>query len=63
MIVVLDGDRIAGVPHARSTGRSASYIEADVTPGRWFVQQRGGIEAARNVGRKPYREILIELKD
>lgn len=63
IIVVIEGDRIAGVPHVRSTGASASYIEADVAPGAWFRLDKGGIELARNIGRKPYREILIELKD
>ena len=63
VIVVLEGDRIAGVPQPQSTGRSATYIEADVKPGSWYVQKRGGIEAARNVGATRYREILIELKD
>jgi predicted metal-dependent enzyme (double-stranded beta helix superfamily) len=63
VIIVVEGDRIAGVPHVRSTGASASYQEVDVAPGSWFRLDRGGIESARNVGTTPYREILIELKD
>lgn len=63
IIVVIEGDRIAGVPHVRSTGPAARYIEADVHPGQWFRQKRGGIEVARNVGTRVFREILIELKD
>jgi len=63
ILVVIEGDRIAGVPHARSTGRSAEYIEADVSPGDWYRQAKGGIEIARNVGRTRFREIVIELKD
>jgi quercetin dioxygenase-like cupin family protein len=63
VIVVIEGDRIAGAPHALSTGASSHYIEADVTPGVWHVQKRGGIEIARNIGAKRFREILIELKD
>jgi hypothetical protein len=63
IIVLIEGDRIAGVPHALSTGASASYIEAPVTPGAWHVARRGGVEIARNVGEKRFREILIELKD
>jgi len=63
IIVVIEGERIAGVPHPLSTGRAAEYIEADVVPGRWFRQQRGGVEIARNVGTTRFREILIELKD
>jgi beta-alanine degradation protein BauB len=63
IIVVIEGDRIAGVPHVESTGFSAEYIEAEVQPGSWYRMPRGGVELARNVGSKPYRELLIELKD
>ena len=63
ILVIVDGDRIAGVPHVMSTGPSASYIEAEVKPGSWYRLDKGGIEAARNTGTKTYREILIELKD
>jgi beta-alanine degradation protein BauB len=62
ILVIIDGDRIAGVPHVDSTGASAQYIAADVAPGSWFKLEKGGIELARNIGSKPYREILIELK-
>ena len=62
ILVIIDGDRIAGVPHVKSTGDSANYIEADVAPGSWYKLDKGGIELARNIGSKPYREILIELK-
>ena len=63
IIVVIEGDRIAGIPHVRSTGRAADYIEADVRPGQWYRQKRGGIEVAKNVGTTLFRELLIELKD
>ena len=63
ILIVIEGDRIAGIPHALSTGDSAQLIEADVEPGSWYRQKRGGIEIARNIGKKLFREILIELKD
>jgi hypothetical protein len=63
IIVVIEGDKIAGIPHIRSSGTAANYIEADVHPGQWFRQQRGGIEVAKNIGEKLFREILIEIKD
>jgi quercetin dioxygenase-like cupin family protein len=63
IIIVIEGDKIAGVPHLESKGASAQYIEAPVEPGSWFRMERGGVELARNVGTKPYRELLIELKD
>lgn len=63
VIVVIEGDRIAGIPHVESTGFSAQYIEAEVTPGAYYSMPRGGVELARNVGTRYYRELLIELKD
>jgi hypothetical protein len=35
----------------------------DVSPGEHFWIEKGGIETARNIGQKRYREIAIELKD
>ncbi|WP_174274213.1 cupin domain-containing protein [Sphingomonas bacterium] len=63
IIVVIEGERIAGIPHEQATGRSARYIEADVKPGQWYRQKRGGIEVAKNIGGTLFRELLIELKD
>ena len=63
IIIVIEGDKIAGVPHVESTGTSAQYIEAPVEPGSWFRMEKGGVELARNVCTTPYRELLIELKD
>lgn len=63
IIVVIEGDRIAGIPHVRASGRAAEYIEADVRPGQWYRQTRGGVEVAKNIGTTLFREILIELKD
>jgi hypothetical protein len=37
-------------------------IEFGVKPGQTFYVNRGSVETATNVGRKRYREILIELK-
>jgi predicted metal-dependent enzyme (double-stranded beta helix superfamily) len=63
ILVVIDGDRIAGVPEPDSAGLYNEYIEADVHPGDYFYIEKGGIETARNIGKKRYREIAIELKD
>ena len=62
ILVIIEGDRIAGVPHVDSQGPSAQYIEAEVEPGAWFKLEKGGIELARNIGSKFYRELVIELK-
>jgi predicted metal-dependent enzyme (double-stranded beta helix superfamily) len=63
ILVLLEGDRIAGVPEPDSAGPYNEYIEADVEPGHYFYIEKGGIETARNIGKKRYREIAIELKD
>jgi hypothetical protein len=62
LLVQIEGDRIAAVPEPDSQGKYTDYIEAVVTPGKVTYLGRGGIETAVNVGRRRYREILIELK-
>jgi hypothetical protein len=63
ILVVIDGDRIAGVPEPDSAGFYNEYMEVDVKPGDHFYIEKGGIEIARNIGQKRYHEIAIELKD
>jgi beta-alanine degradation protein BauB len=63
ILVVIDGDKIAGVPQDDSAGLYNEYVEVDVEPGQPFYIEKGGIETARNIGQKRYREIAIELKD
>jgi len=63
MLVLLEGDRIAADPEPDTKGAFNEYFEADVVPGSVVYIERGGIETAVNTGEKPYREILIELKD
>jgi beta-alanine degradation protein BauB len=63
ILVVLEGDKIAGVPQEDSAGLYNEYVEVDVEPGQQFYIEKGGIETARNIGKKRYREIAIELKD
>ena len=57
ILVILEGDRIAGIS---TDGREDIY--ADVQPGLTVYMNKGGTEIARNIGAKRYREILIELK-
>ena len=54
---------MAVVPDAETRGPYREYLEAEVIPGQIFYLERGGVEVARNVGKRPYHEILIELKD
>jgi hypothetical protein len=63
VLVQIEGDRMAVVPEPDSGGAYRDYLEADVLPGNAIFIARGGIEKAKNVGKRAYREILIELKD
>ena len=62
VLVQIEGDRIAAVPEPDTAGAYTEYIEAEVVPGKVRYIARGGIETAVNVGRRRYREILVELK-
>ena len=63
LLIQLSGDRVAVIPEADTAGPYKDYLEADVVPGMTVFVERGGVETARNVGKEPYREIIIELKD
>jgi hypothetical protein len=63
LLVQVAGDRIAVVPEPDSEGPFRDYFEADVVPGAVVKVHRGGVETARNVGRQPYVEVIVELKD
>jgi hypothetical protein len=60
MVILLEGDRIAAVPGPQS---KRTPREAEVTLGRVAYLSRGETEWAVNTGQRPYRELLIELKD
>jgi len=63
ILVQVAGDRIAVVPEPDSEGPYRHYLEADVVPGAVVHVARGGVESARNVGERPYLEVVVELKD
>ena len=63
MLIQVEGDRIAVEPHPETAGANDVYLEADVVPGATIFLERGGVETAVNVGKQPWREICIELKD
>ncbi len=62
VIVNVDGDRIAAEPVPGSGGEYDTYIEADVPRGRTSFLRKGGIERAINVGKLPYRTVIVEFK-
>jgi hypothetical protein len=60
-LVMLSGDKIAGVP-PKKTG--VEPFVADLPPGGTTVFVKGGdTEWAVNVGRETFYEIVVELKD
>jgi hypothetical protein len=61
LLIQVAGDRVAVVPEPDTQSRYKDYMEADVRPGQVAFVGRGGVERARNVGSKPYREIIVEL--
>ncbi|MCA9513013.1 MAG: cupin [Myxococcota bacterium] len=63
LLIQIDGDRIAVEPEPDTTGPYTEYLEADVWPGHVLYVERGGVERAYNCGKRPYFEILVELKD
>ena len=63
ILVQIDGDRMAVVPHPTTKSPYNEYLEADVVPGAVVHVTRGGIETARNTGESAYLEIIVELKD
>jgi hypothetical protein len=63
LLVFLAGDRIGVEVDAASAGPYRESMEFDVPIGHCVFVERGGVETAVNAGKKPYREILIELKD
>jgi hypothetical protein len=63
LLIQVSGDRIAVIPERDTEGPYREPLEAGVIPGAVVHVRRGGVETARNVGREPYLEIIVELKD
>jgi len=63
ILIQISGDRVAVEPAPTTRGEYTEYLEADVFPGNAIYVERGGIEKAVNVGKQPYYEIIVELKD
>jgi beta-alanine degradation protein BauB len=64
LLIQLEGDKIAGIFEEDTHGEyPPGTVEGDVTYGNVWYTKKGGVETAKNTGTKPYREILVELKD
>jgi len=50
-------------PHPTTKSIYKDYTEGDVVPGKVFFTEKGGVETAYNVGKEPFYEIVIELKE
>ena len=61
--VEIEGDKISGLIEPGAGGTYRESFELDVKSGTHFWVDRGGFETAKNTGKKPYRGILIELKE
>lgn len=60
-LVIMDGDEVAGVTPKGSP--VDSFVGLVPKEGNTVAIPKGGVEWAWNVGKKTYREILIELKN
>ena len=65
VMIQIAGDKMAAKMEADSGGPwgHLGYVEGDVAPGNVLYAERGGIERAVNIGRDPFFEIVVELKD
>ena len=63
VMVQVDGDRMAGVSEPDSEGPYPGHIEGELPVATCSRPSGAAIETARNVGKKPFYEIIVELKD
>ena len=65
VMIQISGDKMAArfEPDSGGSWGSLGYVEGDVAPGNVIWGDRGGIETAVNVGKEPFYEIVVELKD
>ena len=67
VMVQISGDRVAADFEPGSSGTWKDFagqrLEGDVFNGNVLFAEKGGIEAAVNVGDEPFYEIIVELKE
>ena len=63
ILIQIAGDRVAVEPDPATKGEYDEYFEAEIIPGNVIYVGKGGIETAVNVGKQPYHEIIVELKE
>lgn len=62
VLVQVEGDEICTEPHPDTEGHYNRRMAMEVQPGDTVFIEKGGSETAVNTGKKPWREICIELK-
>jgi hypothetical protein len=67
VMVQISGDRVAADFEPGSSGTWKDFagqrLEGDVFNGNVLFAEKGGVEAAVNVGNEPFYEIIVELKE
>jgi beta-alanine degradation protein BauB len=67
LMIQISGDRVAADFEPESRGTWADFagqrLEGEVAPGNVLYADKGGVEAAVNVGNEEFYEIIVELKD
>jgi redox-sensitive bicupin YhaK (pirin superfamily) len=62
VLVQIEGDEVATHPHEDTQGEYNRRMSLETRPGDTCFIQKGGSETAVVTGKKPWREICIELK-
>ncbi|MBW2268108.1 MAG: hypothetical protein JRH16_05995 [Deltaproteobacteria bacterium] len=62
ILVQIEGDEVATHPHEDTQGEYNRRMSMETRPGDTTYIQKGGTETAVVTGKKPWREICIELK-
>jgi hypothetical protein len=62
ILIMISGDRIAAIPEPDTQGEYPGFVAADIFPFMVVPVKKGGVETAVNVGKEPYREVIVELK-
>lgn len=67
VMIQISGDRVAADFEPESQGTWATFagqrLEGDVANGNVLFAEKGGVEAAVNVGDEEFYEIIVEFKD
>ncbi len=63
LMICIEGDKVAGKAEPGQDLPYDDFIDIPTEPGHTLFVKGGTVETAVNTGTKPYRNILVELKD